>query len=457
MNRASIKNAALAILLLSSIPGSIFAQQTTCAAPTSSCSLGSNVTTSQVQIGGPGSISSNNTIPATCDGGAPGNLISARLNFTFDRAAATLTVVATNTTSAPHAGVLTGFGFNVSPAVTLLTLTGTSGASLTWSGAFDRVRTDNIMEIPAGSGNIKCDGFGRFNVFGGNKGVDTGFGGGDASEILPGGSVTFTFSVAGDLANVTACSFTSVASLIPPGDKTSIAVGRFQACNGGGSAWAGPCVPNDLPVELVSFQATDVDDSRVSLRWETASEIDNAGFAILEQGSRNKQYARLQESLIPAEGTPTSGAIYTYVHDTAINGKKIRLRLEDWAFDGNNTIHVNETVEVVPNPKNPPTKLLRPAYSEALSRKSDVKLEWGVVKATSKRVVELSGDPTFPAGGTIEINAGSTTSRTLSRKEKAHAEDLAIAGDGGIYWRVKGQDSKGSTVYSDVFVFELTD
>lgn len=456
MNRVSTKFAALAALLLCGLVGTTWAQQSSCIAPSSSCT-GGNVTTSQVQIGGPGSISSNNTIPATCDGGTPGNLISARLDFSFDRAAGTLTVIATNTTQAPHQGVLTGFAFNVTSDVTLMTLASTTGSALTWSGAFDRDRTDNVMEVPAGNGNIKCDGFGRFNVFSGNNGADTGFGGGNPNEILPGNAVTFVFNVSGNLANVTACSFTSVASLIPPGDKTSIAVGRFQACNGGGSAWAGPCVPNDLPVELVGFEATDVDDSRVALRWETASEIDNAGFAVLQQGARDRQYVRLQENLIPAEGTPTSGAIYTYVHDTAVNGKKIRLRLEDWDFDGNNTLHVNETIEVVPNPKNPPTKLLGPAYAAALSRKGAVTLQWGIVTSTSRRVIQISGDPTFPAAGTMEINAGSTTSRTLSKKEKGLAEELALAGDGGIYWRIKGQSEKGITVYSDVFVFELTD
>lgn len=454
MNRAYKTTAALAFVIGSVFADSTWAQQTPCSAPSSSCSLSGNVTTSQVQIGGPGSISSNNTVPATCDGGTPGNLISARLNFTFDRALARLTIGVTNTTQAPHAGALTGFGFNISPDVTTLSLTSTSGASLTWSGAFDRDRTDNIMEIPPGSGNIKCDGFGRFNVFSGNKGVDTGFGGGNATEILPGSSVSFVFAVGGNLANVTACSFTSTASIIPPGNKTAIAVGRFQACNGGGSAWAGPCVPGDLAVNLISFEATDVDDSRVSIRWETASEIDNAGFAILEQGSRNKQYARLQESLIPAQGSPTSGAIYTFDHVTAVNGKKINLRLEDWDFNGQNTLH--RSIEVVPNPKNPPTKLLRPAYNEAMSRSGNVRLEWGIVQSTSRRTLQLAGDPSFPESDTIEISVGSTTARTLSKKEKEAAGELAAAGDGGIYWRVKAHDRNSNTVYSDVFVFEFT-
>src|SRR4030095_6628743 len=158
-----------------------------------------NVTTSQIQVGGPGSISSNNTVPATCDGGTPGNLISAEFGFSFNRSTAQLTVTAINTTQAPHAGALTGFGFNTTSDVTRVTLASQTPGGLTWSSGFDRIRTDGVIEIPVGSNknDIKCDGFGRVNVFGGNKGVDTGFGGGSATEILPGNSKTYVFQVSG--------------------------------------------------------------------------------------------------------------------------------------------------------------------------------------------------------------------------------------------------------------------
>ena len=66
-----------------------------------------------------------------------------------------------------------------------------------------------------------------------------------------------------------------------------------------------------LVVNLISFTATGSKDS-VALTWETASEIDAAGFHLLRRDGSNGDYARITQSLIPAEGSPTSGAAYTY-------------------------------------------------------------------------------------------------------------------------------------------------
>jgi len=458
MTRKQIAFGLIGALLIIGGSGASWADQT-CMVPNASCDAVANSTTSQIQIGGLGSVSSNNTSPATCDGGTPGNQIGATYVFTFDRAAADLKLVVTNTTQSPYTGSLTGLGFNVTPAVTSLVLVSDNDPNAVWSGAFDKDRSDNVLDIPTGTNlkNIKCDGFGRFFAFSGNNGVDTGFGGGTPnSGIAPGQSVEFHFTVTGDLPNVTACSFTSVASIIPPGDKTSIAVGRFQACAGGGSAWAGPCLPTDLLVDLISdLEVTDVDDGIVRLRWETASEVDNVGFAVLEQGARDGNYRRLNQSLIPAQGSPTSGAVYTYDHVTAVNGKKIKLRLEDWDFNGDNTMH--RFITVVPNPKHPAIKLSAPGYDESVSSRGKVTLAWNTVAATSKRVLQISGDPTFPEAGTMSINVGSTNSRSLSRREARIVSDMAAFGDGGVYWRVVGQDASRREVHSDVYVLNVTD
>lgn len=458
MNRKNISIASVALIFLLAWGGTVQAQQTTCAVPNSSCSLAANVTTSQIQIGGPGSVSSNNTIPATCDDGTP---ISARFDYSFDRSAGRLTVVVRNTTQSPNISSLTGLGFNVTPDVTLMNLDPNNpplGTSLTWSMAFDRDRNDNKIEVPSGTNikDINADGFGRFFFFLGNKGVDTGFGGGNTTEIKQGNAVTFNFLITGNLANVTACSFTSVASIIPPGSKTSIAVGRFQACNQGDSAWAGPCLPTDLLVDLVDFDVTEVSDGVVRLRWETASEIDNAGFAILEQGARNGLYRRLNQSLIPAQGSPTGGAVYTYDHISATNGKKIRLILEDFEFDGDNTIH-RPGVVVIPNPLHPPIKLTSPAYEASVHARQGMKLEWSPIEASSRRTLQISADPEFPAGATLEVKVGNATNRSLSGKQLREVREMASFGDGGIYWRVKGVGSSGSEVVSDVSIFNVAE
>src|SRR4029077_11992471 len=45
------------------------------------------------------------------------------------------------------------------------------------------------------------------------------------------------------------------------------------------------CAP--LPVSFVSFTATRVNNSNVMLRWETATEINNSGFAILRNNGND--------------------------------------------------------------------------------------------------------------------------------------------------------------------------
>ena len=153
----------------------------------------------------------------------------------------------------------------------------------------------------------------------------------------PGNSKTFVFNVTGTLANVTACSFTSVASLIPPGDKTAIAIGRFQACNGGGSAWAGPCTPTSLLVSLIDFRVRG--NRHDVIEWETASEINSAGFYVLARDERTKNYVRVNQNLIPAQGSESSGAFYRFQDPTAVNGKKTKYILEEIELDGQNNIY----------------------------------------------------------------------------------------------------------------------
>ena len=452
MIRKYITYATMASLAVLGLTGTASAQQNSCVGVTAACSLGPNVTTSQIQIGGPGSISSNNTVPATCDGGTPGNLISARYDFSFDRSAGQLTVTVANTTQAPSAGALTGFGFNVTSDVTLITLASQTAGGLSWSAAFDRDRTDNSIEVPSGSNSkdIKCDGFGRVSAFAGNKGVDTGFGGGDASEILPGNSKTYVFNVSGNLANVTACSFTSVASLIPPGDKTAIAIGRFQACNGGGSAWAGPCTPTNLLVNLVDFKVKG--NRNEQIEWETSSEINSAGFYVLARDERTKEYVRVNQNLIPARGTEVSGAFYTLQDSAAVNGKKKKYILEEIELDGNNNIYFPRAQVVVINPLNPDINLLSPAYEELVSTKGGVRLSWESANFSRKQVIEISSDATFPEAGTLSLNAGATKTRSLSRSELNQVADMAtLSGEGGVYWRVRGKNVAGGEGTSQTF------
>ncbi len=91
-------------------------------------------------------------------------------------------------------------------------------------------------------------------------------------------------------------------------------------------------------VVLVSFDAREVGKS-MGITWETASEIDTAGFHLWRSGTRNGTYQRLTSSLIPAEGSPTSGATYNW-NDTAVAPPQVwYYKLEEISTSGGRGFH----------------------------------------------------------------------------------------------------------------------
>ncbi len=89
-------------------------------------------------------------------------------------------------------------------------------------------------------------------------------------------------------------------------------------------------------IDLSGFEA--VPGNRiVALIWSTASEIDNAGFNIYR--AEGGQYVRINEELIPAEGSATEGAVYEFVDEDVRNRKTYTYRLEDIDLNGVSTLH----------------------------------------------------------------------------------------------------------------------
>ncbi|MBW7898116.1 MAG: hypothetical protein EX330_07125 [Candidatus Brocadia sp. BROELEC01] len=48
------------------------------------------------------------------------------------------------------------------------------------------------------------------------------------------------------------------------------------------------------------------------MRWQTATEIDNAGFNIYRAKRKDGPYKKINTTLIPAQGNATTGASYSY-------------------------------------------------------------------------------------------------------------------------------------------------
>lgn len=97
-------------------------------------------------------------------------------------------------------------------------------------------------------------------------------------------------------------------------------------------------------VGLVSFSANANNDSTVSLTWETASEIDNAGFNLYRSRFENGPYTQINNSVIPAQGSATNGASYSFT-DKPGRGA-FYYKLEDVNDVGVSTMHDPVKVKV---------------------------------------------------------------------------------------------------------------
>ena len=121
-----------------------------------------------------------------------------------------------------------------------------------------------------------------------------------------------------------------------------------------------------VPVELTSFNANVVNNS-VSLKWTTATEINNSGFAV-ERKQINGNWNRI--AFVDGNGTTTSQNKYSYTDANLSTGKYL-YRLKQIDFDGSykysNIAEANielpskfELSQNYPNPFNPNTVI---AYS----------------------------------------------------------------------------------------------
>lgn len=91
-------------------------------------------------------------------------------------------------------------------------------------------------------------------------------------------------------------------------------------------------------IDLSSFTAAP-GVSKVILEWNTESEIDNAGFNIYRAESESGAYIKINESLIPSQGSSTEGAVYEFTDSNVQNRKTYFYKLEDIDLNGTGTLH----------------------------------------------------------------------------------------------------------------------
>ena len=90
-------------------------------------------------------------------------------------------------------------------------------------------------------------------------------------------------------------------------------------------------------VELVSFDANP-SGSAILVTWETGAEVDNAGFALFREAAGTQDYLQITD-LIPAQGTPTSGASYSFTDTDVVRGVTYDYWLVEVETSGKWTAH----------------------------------------------------------------------------------------------------------------------
>ena len=147
-----------------------------------------------------------------------------------------------------------------------------------------------------------------------------------------------------------------------PGAEWTVVVSGSPATvpTNGGTAYASVTNTREKPtaVELASFTA-EANGNEVTLAWETAAEIDNAGFNLYRATAPEGPYAQINGELIAAQGGPASGFAYRFV-DQGLASGTYYYTLEDVDYNGAATLHGPLSATVAPQVRRPSYRPIGP-------------------------------------------------------------------------------------------------
>ncbi len=103
-----------------------------------------------------------------------------------------------------------------------------------------------------------------------------------------------------------------------------------------------------LPVQLVNVDAVFTSMHSVQITWNTASEIDNYGFAVERRSGSNTEFAELPGSFEKGHGTTVESHEYSYIDGSAAAGVAYQYRIKQIDLIG--SVHYSEVFNVAEDP-----------------------------------------------------------------------------------------------------------
>ncbi|HID40434.1 MAG TPA: T9SS type A sorting domain-containing protein, partial [Calditrichaeota bacterium] len=184
---------------------------------------------------------------------------------------------------------------------------------------------------------------------------------------------------------------------------------------------------NSLPVELVSFEAlTDVGE--VTLKWKTASELNNMGFNIYRTESENPdELVQVNEELIPGQGTYPNETDYIFTDKQVKSGKSYTYKLESVSLTG---VRVEEKVVDVEVPL-PDQYVLFNNYPNPFNPETTIRFQLPETQRVKLVIYDIRG----------------TVVKTLVNS------DVYSAGDHRVVW--DATDQSGNRVASGMYIYSF--
>jgi Leucine-rich repeat (LRR) protein len=202
-------------------------------------------------------------------------------------------------------------------------------------------------------------------------------------------------------------------------------------------------IEDDEPtlITLAYFTATAFNNG-ITLEWQTELEIDNAGFHIWQSETKDGEYTRITNNMIPAQGSDYQ---YNYLDENVKDNIVYYYKLEDINLYGVSTFHAPIST----------AKIITPIENAELPARTITTFEWLNHPAINKYKLQFSNQSDF-SDKVITMPKKRITDNNYTPKRREWRQIKRLGRQGlPIYWRVSAKTNV-RFIYSEIGSFTLT-